>query len=65
MQVLSYMLATGTAAGFGLTVDLYNSLSGTSSFLNKANASASLLFFAFVFSAVSSVFSSYALPKKS
>ncbi|KAL7147973.1 hypothetical protein ABFS83_06G147100 [Erythranthe nasuta] len=63
-KVLSYMLATGTAAGFGLTVDLYNSLSGTSSFLNKANASASLLFFAFVFSAVSSVYSSYALPKK-
>ncbi|KAL8051433.1 hypothetical protein ABFX02_06G148000 [Erythranthe guttata] len=64
-KVLSYMLATGAAAGFGLTVDLNHSSGRYSGFLNKANGSASLLFFAFVFSAVSSVFSSFALiPKR-
>ncbi|KAL7147974.1 hypothetical protein ABFS83_06G147200 [Erythranthe nasuta] len=64
-KVLSYMLATGTATGFGLTVDLNHSSGRYSGFLNKANASASLLFFAFMFSAVSSVFSSLALiPKR-
>ncbi|KAL7108990.1 hypothetical protein ACP275_06G148300 [Erythranthe tilingii] len=64
-KVVSYVLATGAAAGFGLTVDLNHSSGRYSRFLNKANASASLLFFAFMFSAVSSVFSSLALiPKR-
>ncbi|KAL0349202.1 UNVERIFIED_CONTAM: CASP-like protein PIMP1 [Sesamum angustifolium] len=66
-KALSYMLATGAAAGFGLTVDLnrgFGSDSDTQSFLNKANAAAALLLIAFVFSAVSSVFSSFSLPKR-
>ncbi|XP_011069377.1 CASP-like protein PIMP1, partial [Sesamum indicum] len=66
-KALSYMLATGAAAGFGLTVDLNRgsgSDSDTKSFLNKANAAAALLFIAFIFSAVSSVFSSFSLPKR-
>ena len=64
-QVISYMLATGAAAGFGITVDFNRLLlKGTdaSDFLNKANAAAGLLIVAFLFSAISSVFSSLALP---
>lgn len=65
MQVISYLLATGAAAGFGLTVDLnVGNVSETDGFLNKANAAASILLIGFVFSAVSSVFSAYSLPKK-
>lgn len=66
MQALSYMLATGAAAGFGLTVDL-NRVgvdSDANDFLNKANAAAGLLLGGFIFSAVSSIFSSLSLPKK-
>ncbi|KAK6145340.1 hypothetical protein DH2020_022160 [Rehmannia glutinosa] len=66
-KALSYMLATGAAAAFGLTVDL-NRLPGndsdTQDFLNKANAAASLLFIGFIFSAISSIFSSLSLPKR-
>ncbi|KAL3837777.1 hypothetical protein ACJIZ3_022368 [Penstemon smallii] len=66
-KVLSYLLATGAAACFGLTVDL-NRLpendSEAQGFLNKANAAASLLFIGFIFSAISSVFSSLSLPKR-
>ncbi|XP_027115623.1 CASP-like protein 4D1 [Coffea arabica] len=66
-KVISYMLATGAAAGFGITVDFNRLLlKGTdaSDFLNKANAAAGLLIVAFLFSAISSVFSSLALPKR-
>ncbi|CAA3004028.1 CASP PIMP1 [Olea europaea subsp. europaea] len=67
-KIVSYILATGAAAGFGLSVDL-NSLpvngSDIEDFLNKANAAASLLFIGFLFSATSSVFSSLSLPKRS
>ncbi|KAI3470717.1 hypothetical protein Pfo_027380 [Paulownia fortunei] len=66
-KALSYMLATGAAAGFGLTVDLNRAPgndSATDRFLNKANAAASLLFIGFIFSAVSSIFSSLSLPKR-
>ncbi|XP_057789141.1 CASP-like protein PIMP1 [Salvia miltiorrhiza] len=66
-KALSYLLATGAAAGFGLTVDL-NRIgfeSDVKDFLNKANAAASLLFFGFIFSVVSSIFSSFSLPKSS
>ncbi|XP_057981081.1 CASP-like protein 4D1 [Malania oleifera] len=67
-KAVSYLLATGTAAAFGASVDMKDALSGTGSsvdkFFEKANAAASLLLFAFLFSAVSSVFSAFALPKK-
>lgn len=67
MQAISYLLATGAAAGFGLAVDL-NRLPGndlpSKKFLDKANASASLLLIGFLFSATSSVFSSLSLPKR-
>lgn len=66
MQALSYLLATGAAAGFGLTVDLHRRNSSRfDDVFNKANASASLLLIGFMFSAVSSVVSSFSLPKKS
>ncbi|KAL7108988.1 hypothetical protein ACP275_06G148100 [Erythranthe tilingii] len=65
-KALSYVLATGAAAGFGLSVDLKRL--GVSdpehNFLNKANAAAAVLFIGFIFSAVSSVFSSFSLPKR-
>ncbi|PIN20829.1 hypothetical protein CDL12_06467 [Handroanthus impetiginosus] len=63
-KVFSYMLATGAGAGFGLTVDLNRNDDSADSFLNKANAATSLLLIGFVFSAISSVFSSLSLPKK-
>ncbi|KAI9127872.1 hypothetical protein K1719_000865 [Acacia pycnantha] len=67
-EIISYLLATGAAAGFGATLDVHSTLSDYldihfDSFFNKANASASLLFFGFLFTASSSVFASYALPK--
>lgn len=66
-QGISYLLATGAAAGFGFTVDVNRVPEtdlGVEDFLDKANASASLLLVGFLFSAVSSVFSSLSLPKK-
>ncbi|CAK9181489.1 unnamed protein product [Ilex paraguariensis] len=63
-KVISYMLATGSAAGFGATIDLRSGLLGFGSFFNKANAAASILLIGFFFSAVSSVFSALALPKR-
>ncbi|XP_019191992.1 PREDICTED: CASP-like protein PIMP1 [Ipomoea nil] len=65
-KVISYLLGTGAAAGFGLTVDAkrFSELdSFENDFFNKANAAASLLLIAFFLSAISSVFSSYNLPK--
>ncbi|XP_031108500.1 CASP-like protein PIMP1 [Ipomoea triloba] len=86
-KVISYLLGTGAAAGFGLTVDAkryggfgltvdakrsildsYENYSSSldsfeNDFFNKANAAASLLLIAFLLSAISSVFSSYNLPK--
>nr|GLL20758.1 CASP-like protein PIMP1 [Ipomoea trifida] len=86
-KVISYLLGTGAAAGFGLTVDAkrhggfgltidakrsildsyendYSTLYPfENDFFNKANAAASLLLIAFLLSAISSVFSSYNLPK--
>lgn len=68
-KVLSYLLATGAAAGFGVTKDLKAAfdafgLAVDKSFYEKAYASASLLLLAFVSTAILSVISSYALPKK-
>ncbi|OMO96875.1 hypothetical protein COLO4_15014 [Corchorus olitorius] len=65
--VISYVLATGSAAGFGATKDL-KALADARGFdfddyFDKAYASASLLLLAFLCSATLSVFSSYALPK--
>nr|GMC63641.1 CASP-like protein PIMP1 [Ipomoea batatas] len=65
-KVISYLLGTGAAAGFGLTVDAKRALkldSIQNDFFNKANAAASLLLIAFLLSAISSIFSSYNLPK--
>ncbi|KAM7499262.1 hypothetical protein LguiA_023676 [Lonicera macranthoides] len=68
-KLISYVLATGTGAGFGVTKDLKAGFAGTSSsideFFNKGYAAASILLFAFLFSAVSSIFSSLSLPKRS
>ncbi|KAL8051431.1 hypothetical protein ABFX02_06G147800 [Erythranthe guttata] len=65
-KALSYILATGAAAGFGIAVDLkrIGVNDPTHNFLNKANAAAGVLFIGFIFSAVSSVFSSFSLPKR-
>ncbi|KAL0003077.1 hypothetical protein SO802_016858 [Lithocarpus litseifolius] len=68
-KVISYLLATGAAAGFGVTVDLKATFDGfglviDKSFYEKAYASASLLLLAFVCTAILSVISSYAVPKK-
>ncbi|KAL7147972.1 hypothetical protein ABFS83_06G147000 [Erythranthe nasuta] len=65
-KALSYVLATGAAAGFGLAVDLkrIGVNDPTHSFLNKANAAAGVLFIGFIFSVVSSIFSSFSLPKR-
>lgn len=61
------MLATGTGAGFGATIDLKDASGGDSSidkFFDKASAAASILLLAFVFTAISSILSSLSLPKR-
>ncbi|CAN4106838.1 unnamed protein product [Withania somnifera] len=66
-KFISYFLATGAAASFGMTQDL-KQLQGSdqlSKFLNTSNAAASLCLLGFIFAAASSVFSSYNLPKRS
>ncbi|KAJ6325258.1 hypothetical protein OIU76_012357 [Salix suchowensis] len=65
-KVVSYILATGAAAAIGATKDMKPLLTalGVNSFLNKGYASASLLLLGFVCTAMLSVLSSYALPKK-
>ncbi|KAM4104506.1 hypothetical protein ACJW30_06G163000 [Castanea mollissima] len=68
-KVISYLLATGAAAGFGVTVDLKATFDAIGlvidkSFYEKAYASASLLLLAFICTAILSVISSYAVPKK-
>ncbi|KAL7108984.1 hypothetical protein ACP275_06G147800 [Erythranthe tilingii] len=65
-KALSYVLGTGAAAGFGLSVDLkrVDTSDAEHNFLNKANLAAGVLFIGFIFSAVSSVFSSFSLPKR-
>ncbi|KAL5569090.1 hypothetical protein UlMin_025665 [Ulmus minor] len=64
-KIISYLLATGAAAGFGLTKDMNEAIdiSELEDFYAKGYASASLLLLAFVCTAVLSVLSSYALPK--
>ncbi|KAG5051273.1 CASP-like protein 4D1 [Glycine soja] len=62
-KIISYLLISGSAAGFGVTVELGRGVP-SNSFMDKANASASLLLIAFLFTAVASTFTSFALPKK-
>ncbi|KAI9083431.1 hypothetical protein K1719_034645 [Acacia pycnantha] len=62
-QIISYLLATGAAAGLGASEDLHRIFDGTlnlnlDDFFAKANASASFLFIAFI----ASIYSSYELP---
>lgn len=68
MQFMSYMLATGSAAGFGVTLDmkqLYDNVGWYfDEFYQKAYASCSLLLLAFFCTAVSSIMAAYALPKR-
>ncbi|ESQ52634.1 hypothetical protein EUTSA_v10017305mg [Eutrema salsugineum] len=72
-KIISYLLATGSAAGFGVSKDLkdtflaliaFDSTDPVDKFFSKGYASASLLLFAFVSLAVLSVFSSHALSKR-
>lgn len=67
LQFLSYLLATGTAAGFGLSVDLKkideSDLFG--SFFDKAYAASTLVLFAFFCAAAVSILSSFALSNRS
>ncbi|KAF3577409.1 hypothetical protein DY000_02035639 [Brassica cretica] len=71
--IISYLLATGSAAGFGVSKDLkdtylalidFDSTDPVDNFFSKGYASASLLLFAFVSLAVLSVFSSLVLSKR-
>ncbi|WZY90764.1 hypothetical protein YC2023_047499 [Brassica napus] len=72
-KIISYLLATGSAAGFGVSKDLkdtylalidFDSTDPVDNFFSKGYASASLLLFAFVSLAVLSVFSSLVLSKR-
>ncbi|KAJ4846854.1 hypothetical protein Tsubulata_041982 [Turnera subulata] len=66
-KVVSYVLLSGAAAAFGATKDMKPLFSGSGDvdkFFNKGYASASLLLLGFVCTAMLSVYSSYALPKK-
>ncbi|XP_055802102.1 CASP-like protein PIMP1 [Solanum dulcamara] len=62
-KFISYFLATGAAASFGMTQELKR-ISDLDKFLNTSNAAASLCLFGFFFAAASSIFSSYNLPKR-
>ncbi|CAL0314615.1 unnamed protein product [Lupinus luteus] len=67
-KIISYLILSGSAAGFGVSDDLHSFFKAQelpfNSFFAKANASATLLLFAFLFTAIASVFTSLALPKK-
>jgi hypothetical protein len=68
-QIISYFLLSGSAAGFGVSEDLQRFSDEILelpliSFFGKANASASLLLFGFIATAIASIFTSFALPKK-
>ncbi|CAJ2669434.1 unnamed protein product [Trifolium pratense] len=67
-KIISYFLLSGSAAGFGATEDLHRIFKAAeeplNSFFGKANASGSLLLFGFIATAIASIFTSFALPKK-
>ena len=67
VQFLSYLLATGAAAGFGVGVDLKKVDPDDlfRIFFDKAYAASTLLLFAFFCSAAVSILSSFALSKRS
>ncbi|TKY64870.1 CASP protein 4D1 [Spatholobus suberectus] len=62
-KIISYLLLSGSAAGFGFTIEMSRG-APSNSFTEKANASASLLLIGFLFTALASIFTSFALPKK-
>ncbi|PQQ09042.1 CASP-like protein 4D1 [Prunus yedoensis var. nudiflora] len=71
-KLISYLLASGTGAGFAITVDTKRltdadpvfELIDIREFYDKAYASASLLLLAFCTTAMLSIISSYTLPKR-
>ncbi|XP_022134358.1 CASP-like protein 4D1 [Momordica charantia] len=65
-KFLSYLLATGMAAGFGLTVDLQTTDADDEygEFFDKAYAASALLLFAFFCAAAVSILSSFALSNR-
>ncbi|CAA3002236.1 CASP PIMP1 [Olea europaea subsp. europaea] len=67
-KVVSFILATGGAASFGMTQDFKNLIDieglGISHFIRTTEAAASLCLLGFLFVAISSIFSSFALPKR-
>ncbi|RDX81413.1 hypothetical protein CR513_37917, partial [Mucuna pruriens] len=63
-KIISYLLISGSAAGFGFTVDMSRN-APSNRFTEKANASASLLLIGFLFTSIASIFTSFALPKRS
>ncbi|KAL2329583.1 hypothetical protein Fmac_017164 [Flemingia macrophylla] len=62
-KIISYFLISGSAAGFGVTVEMFRGVP-SNSFSDKANASASLLLIGFLFTAIASTYTAFALPKK-
>ncbi|CAJ1841370.1 unnamed protein product [Sphenostylis stenocarpa] len=62
-KIISYLLISGSAAEFGLTVELRRVLPANP-FTYKANVSASLLIIGFLFTSMASIFTSFTLPKK-
>ncbi|CAL9236191.1 unnamed protein product [Arabidopsis halleri] len=72
-KLISNLVATGSAAGFGVTKDLkdtflalvvLDSTDPVDKFFSRGYASASLLLFSFICLAVLSVFSSFAIAKR-
>ncbi|PON56630.1 CASP-like protein 4D, partial [Parasponia andersonii] len=66
-QIMSYLLATGAGAGFGITKDtksLFEMLNtDLGNFYDKSNAATCLLFLAFICPAMLSMFSVGSVPK--
>ncbi|WMV23472.1 hypothetical protein MTR67_016857 [Solanum verrucosum] len=63
-KFISYFLVSGAAASFGMTQEFKRLAGSDNKFLNTSNAAASLCLIGFFFSAASSIFSSYNLPKR-
>ncbi|XP_019454443.1 PREDICTED: CASP-like protein 4D1 [Lupinus angustifolius] len=67
-KIISYLILSGSASGFGVSNDLHSFFKAQelpfNSFFAKANASATLLLIAFLFTSIASIFTSLALPKK-
>ncbi|GKU91927.1 hypothetical protein SLEP1_g5732 [Rubroshorea leprosula] len=66
-KLLSYILATGAAAGFGATSDMQSTFQRVNllgNFFKRGYAASALVLFGFVYAALLSIFSYYALPQK-